>query len=252
METKMCIQCSCEKDIELFFRLTQNKPKLICRKCYNQVKDKTYATDPELMAKRKIIRDANRLKIKEKTIENYKYELAQNITEKEIIQEYKICKKCHVEKTLSDFHFDKSSRDGHVNACKKCINEATHIRLIELGKDPVYREKERLRAKERYRNLNPIDRHMKNSVYRYDNSFMVKNEVRNAHTLFSVPKGYQCHHWNYNKGYELDVIILAFRDHRKVHNSIKIIRDSLIFETKSGELLDTKEKHEAFINDLLK
>lgn len=34
--------------------------------------------------------------------------------------EYKICSKCHVEKLVSEFHKDSSSKDGYRKACKEC------------------------------------------------------------------------------------------------------------------------------------
>lgn len=34
----------------------------------------------------------------------------------------KICKRCKIEKDISEFHIDKSKKDGHKNICKKCLS----------------------------------------------------------------------------------------------------------------------------------
>jgi len=37
----------------------------------------------------------------------------------------KKCSKCGIKKLLSEFHLDKSRKDGYTHACKKCRNELT-------------------------------------------------------------------------------------------------------------------------------
>ena len=56
------------------------------------------------------------------------------------------------------------------------------------------------------------------------------------------------HHWNYNL--IEDVIILNKKFHRFIHRYFILNEDLLIFETKDGEVLDTKEKHLAYIEKL--
>lgn len=262
METKMCIQCGLEKSINDFYvRKKTNKVYLLCKKCDYIKKKAEERKDKDLLKELSLIRVKNRVSNKQKAIESFKEELQElkikkmeqyDIADKFKETDVKTCKKCNIEKPISEFHIANSAKDGHFNSCKKCINEKTHNRIIELNKDPEYREKERLRAKERYRNIDPNVKKIKDNVYRYDNDFITRVDVSNARKSFSVPKGYQCHHWNYNVGFELDVIILAFRDHRKIHASILIDRELLIFRTKDGYLLDTKQKHEDYINSIVK
>jgi hypothetical protein len=39
------------------------------------------------------------------------------------MEEKKRCKKCGKEKDISEFHIDKSKKDGHKNICKECLSK---------------------------------------------------------------------------------------------------------------------------------
>lgn len=47
--------------------------------------------------------------------------------------ETKICKKCGIEKPLSEFTKNKNMKDGRLNTCKECSNEERRIRYIKGG-----------------------------------------------------------------------------------------------------------------------
>jgi 5-methylcytosine-specific restriction endonuclease McrA len=56
---------------------------------------------------------------------------------------YKTCTKCKEEKPISDFHHDKSKKDGLTSWCKVCIKTASQIRY----QDPEVRQSIKLQIK---------------------------------------------------------------------------------------------------------
>jgi hypothetical protein len=55
----------------------------------------------------------------------------------------KACKKCGLLKSLSEFHTHPKMRDGHLNACMACQNEAARLVWVLRVQDSAYRQKER-------------------------------------------------------------------------------------------------------------
>jgi hypothetical protein len=71
----------------------------------------------------------------------------------ETIYSGKQCRLCNVWKLLSDFHKNKTMRDGHINQCKACRSELDARRHASLPRCP---KRQRI-ADERYYQ-NPINR----------------------------------------------------------------------------------------------
>ena len=98
METKTCIKCGIEKNIDEFvFEKRTNKYLNTCLEC-----NKKYHKEYSLRRK-----EQNKNKI-------YKIDL----------NEKKICNKCKIEKNIQEFSFDKTS-GKYINTCKKCKVKAT-------------------------------------------------------------------------------------------------------------------------------
>lgn len=58
------------------------------------------------------------------------------------------------------------------------------------------------------------------------------------------------HHWSYLPENHLDIILLTPKLHSWLHSKMRLDKGLLCYWTKEGELLDTREKHLAFIKKL--
>jgi hypothetical protein len=74
-------------------------------------------------------------------------------------------------------------------------------------------------------------------------------EKYDAHkaTLNIIPKrGCIKHHWSYKPEHWTDVIMLTPDEHYKIHRLTRYDKKSMMYKTKNGILLDTKEKYLEF------
>lgn len=158
----------------------------------------------------------------------------------------KKCIRCGENKGLSEFYAHPKMRDGHLNKCKSCCREQTDLREKKLRKNPDFCENERIRHREKHHRLGYGKKQYEIRKSKTHITSQYKNQSRDL-KLDSNENG---HHWNYN--YIDDIIILNKKFHRFIHRYLKLNELTLIFESKDGQVLDTKEKHLNYIENLKK
>ena len=152
----------------------------------------------------------------------------------------KRCCSCKQTKPISEFHKNRSKKDGFATGCKSCrIIEITKYRKTEKGKATHRKEskkyKKTLKGKairKRYQQGEKGKASRKRFVDRHPNQLKAKNAVNNAITAGKLPRpdsllchycsilhrkpAQQYHHW---KGYEpehwLDVVPVCLDCHSK-------------------------------------
>ena len=75
--------------------------------------------------------------------------------------------------------------------------------------------------------------------------------VKSKRQELKLTKEKEAHHWNYNEGYEENIFILTKSQHKQIHAKMFLDIEFLVYRTKNAELLDTREKHENYINKFL-
>lgn len=171
----------------------------------------------------------------------------------------KSCIICNKVKPLGEYYKHSQMGDGHLNKCKQCTKEQSKAREEKLRQNPEWVESEKIRAREKYNRLGYKDKHKPDYEHKkvimdkYKAKYPEKRSAKNLSAkLKPIIKGNQLHHWNYNIQFAKDVIELSVKNHKKLHRYL--IYDEVLFIYKRSdtlELLDTREKHELYMFDVL-
>jgi hypothetical protein len=120
-DKKICSKCKIEKYVsEFYIRKNSGKYRNECKECWYSRTKKYCKNNKDEITKRKIIKKCG-------SLENY--QKIKDEQERLITENKKICSKCKIEKDKSEFHKDKSKKDGLDFLCKQCIKEK---RIIEI------------------------------------------------------------------------------------------------------------------------
>ncbi len=129
----------------------------------------------------------------------------------------------------------------------------------ELREDPEWVERERERGREKYYRLNYKDKNKPSTENRrkitntYRRKFPEKYMAAKYTEIYLTKiHGFHLHHWSYNQEDWLDVIQLSIKDHNFVHRYIIYDTELMMYKTKDGELLDSKEKHHNYILKIMR
>lgn len=161
--------------------------------------------------------------------------------------ETKICICCGKEKPGSEYYAHKQMSDGLLGKCKECCKAQAKARELILRQDETWVEKERARAREKHKRLNYSE---KQKIWNAKRPWVMTTAYKNLHQKLGLTKEQTAHHWNYN--FVDDYFIMDKRLHRKIHVFLTPDSETKCFFNKTtNELLDTREKHELFINSFL-
>ena len=151
----------------------------------------------------------------------------------------KICPKCKEEKELSKFSKDKRAKSGLKTQCKACNKQyrAENTEQIKQYQKQYFAENPELKAK-----FNK----------KYESKYPEKKKATNkANNNLPSRDGYHRHHWSYNEEHWLDIIYVNASMHNYYHTHMEYDSTHMVYRIKStGELLDTRERHEAYLNIL--
>lgn len=164
----------------------------------------------------------------------------------------KICKSCNAEKPLTEYH--PRDNGNYRRDCKECVENKRKARLKKNREDPewvyAYRDKETLRMQNK--NATPYKKSRKTDNKNYNEKWP---EKKAAHKAISKMRcsiiGYEMHHWSYNKEHHKDVIELSKKNHNLIHRYMSYDPDYMMYTTRTGVLLCTKNMHQEYINRII-
>ncbi len=146
--------------------------------------------------------------------------------------ELKQCGVCKGHKAHAEFYL----RNGKLTrACKACSRESRRISYVKTGghKNKVKNNKDL-----------PTVEYKK----RYPEKEIARVRAKNVR---KVP-GYERHHWSYLEEHREDVLHINEKYHSLAHKYLKYDAKSMKYRTLTGRLLNTKDRHMAYVKNTLR
>ncbi len=171
----------------------------------------------------------------------------------------KKCFKCKKEKPLSEFYVHKRMKDGYLNKCKECNKIDVKENYQKNVTNPEFVEKERKRCRDKHLRLysRALKHYHKYTIkQKWVDKYPEKRiaQIKSQRMGKDKPVGSEeKHHWSYLKDHWQDVIWLTKKHHMKSHRFLIYDQERFMYRRfDTLELLDTKERHEAFIKYCIK
>ena len=181
----------------------------------------------------------------------------------------KICSSCKKEKEFSEFSKCKRAKSGLQSQCKACHKQyckqyraenpeyfkqyrAENAEQLKQYQKQFYAENaEQLKqCHKQYIAENPEVKAKCDKKYKFKYPEKRKATSKANYNLPSRD-GYHRHHWSYNEEHWLDIIYVNASMHNYYHTHMEYDSTHMVYRIKStGELLDTRERHEAYLNIL--
>ena len=157
----------------------------------------------------------------------------------------KQCKDCKLFKDESEFY-------GAQGECKSCTKLRVKAREKRLSEDPAWIIKQRERHRKKYHRLNYKSKKKKpTDPNSHRRNFPEKYKANSVASKIPCSKNHHKHHWSYNKEHWKDVIILPVELHYKIHRFMIYDQEFLMYRTLENKLLDTRELHESYIQQII-
>lgn len=143
--------------------------------------------------------------------------------------------------------------DGHLGKCKTCTKNDSRKAWAEKSQIEDWREAEKQRHRDKYHRLEYKEKHRptpekkREVMKKYRSKYPEKTAAKNK---TASKNGFHAHHWSYKVEHQKDVIYMKSDEHYTLHRFLTYLPEQMIYQTRKGEVLDTKEKHEAFIQRL--
>ena len=101
----------------------------------------------------------------------------------------KLCKKCLIEKDITDFYKQKNAKDGYKNECKKCFYEKNKDKINEYNKN---NKEQRKNINKKYRdgNKDKINEYNKKYYKEYMKIYMKEYNITNKDKLTEYNRNY--------------------------------------------------------------
>jgi len=128
-------------------------------------------------------------------------------------------------------------------------------RWFDKKQDPSFVEKEKERGRDKYYRLykgQKADPDLKRKgTKNYRNKYPEKYKaIISAQRLPKINPNNHLHHWSYNEEHYVDVIEIEPELHYKLHRFMTYDKSKKMYKDDGGFLLDTKEKHMNFIEEV--
>jgi hypothetical protein len=165
----------------------------------------------------------------------------------------KKCFKCNNVKPLKDFYKHSEMNDGHLNKCISCTKNDVKVRILNCKNNPDWVIKEKKRNREKYYRLNYREKYQRKSNNKeYFKKFPEKRKAHSASFRIMVDSDNHRHHWSYNAEHYKDIIELNANIHYKIHRYMIYDSERMMYRRFDNmELLDSRKKHLAFINEII-
>ncbi len=169
----------------------------------------------------------------------------------------KECTGCGCAVPLTGFYANPLTRDGLKAKCKTCVNAYMSARERVKRQDPAWVEAQQARGREKHQRLYKGLKRKKSPEsdrrWKDQNPEKLKAHcaVADLRQRLTCP-GNHLHHWSYRAEHHRDVIEVTAADHAALHRYIIYDKAEMMYRRKdTGELLNTRAKHEALIEMVL-